>query len=89
MREIERIEKYLFDPANRIGVELTNEWRNAFDEVAGAYVLFDERENPVYAGETSGFRAQGSAGLRGRMKDMMNTRHHTVRRTIGQMHFST
>ncbi len=83
-REIERIENLLFNGDNWVPVELTLEWKNRFEDVPGVYVLFDDKRQPVYVGET--------AGLRGRMNDMRFTVKHTIRRKIRrkirELHFA-
>lgn len=63
----------------KIPIELTKEWANKFPEYAGVYVIY-ENENILYIGET-GY-------LRGRMTDLLDTRNHSFRRTIGKKRFS-
>ncbi len=77
--ELERIEKYFFNPENWINIELTHSWVTAQPDDAGVYMIFDDAK-PVYVGETG--------NLRGRMRDMLDSRHHTVRRSLGEGKFS-
>lgn len=58
---------------------LTTEWANTFPDEAGVYAL-RENNQIIYVGETG--------NIKGRMKDLLDSRHHTVRRTIGERHFS-
>lgn len=70
----------LLHPENWQQVILTRYWTSQIPSVAGVYV-FKENENIVYVGETG--------NLKGRMNDFLDSRHHTLRRTIGQKLFST
>ena len=76
--ELERLEKFLFNPSNWKAMELTRAWAKTFPQDAGAYMLF-EHENLVYVGETG--------SITGRVTDMLNSRHHTVRRSLGEKRF--
>lgn len=59
---------------------LDRKWINKnISKNAGVYVL-KEKKNLVYVGETG--------SLRGRMLDLIDSRHHCVRRTIGMKYFS-
>jgi excinuclease UvrABC nuclease subunit len=60
-------------------VVLTKEWVKSIPAQAGVYI-FTQDDKIVYVGETG--------NLRGRMKDLLDSRHHTVRRTIGLRFFS-
>lgn len=77
-QEFARIEKYLFDELNWQEVELTRAWANSQPSEAGVYMLFEECK-PVYVGETG--------SISGRIKDMLDSRHHTVRRALGEKRF--
>lgn len=70
-------EKFL-DPDNFSQVILTRQWANTIPSQAGVYA-FKENEKVVYVGETG--------NLRGRIKDLLDSRHHTLRRSIGVMHY--
>lgn len=78
-RELKRIEGYLFDQSNWQEVKLTREWGKAQTKESGVYMLFD-RDKPVYVGE--------SGSISGRILDMLDSRHHTVRRSIGEKRFN-
>ena len=77
-REIERIEKVLFNSENWKEMKLTRQWAKSFPNDSGVYMLF-EGEQIVYVGE--------SGSLSGRVMDMLNSRHHTVRRALGELRF--
>jgi hypothetical protein len=55
-------------------IELTRAWASNFPSVPGVYI-FRDKEEIIYVGETG--------SLRGRMKDMIDTRNHVLRRNIG------
>lgn len=74
------LKKELLDQNNWQKIIMTTEWTNQIPSTAGVYVL-KEKDDIVYVGETG--------NLRGRMKDLLDSRHHTVRRTIGQKFYST
>ena len=69
----------LFHPDNWSTVTMSRKWTGKIPPEAGVYVL-KENENIVYVGETG--------NLRERMNDLLDSRHHTVRRTIGEKLFS-
>jgi hypothetical protein len=77
--------KYLTELADRLvkgkrlPIGLTSGWAKQFPAEAGVYILFDGSAL-VYAGETS--------SIKERMRDYLDTRHHTVRRKIGLFNFS-
>ena len=82
----EKIEKYLSDleaellnDENRRINQTNKEWLKMFPQEAGVYLL---REEGIicYVGETG--------NLQSRMKDLLDTRNHSVRRKIGEMKFS-
>ncbi|CAM3502118.1 GIY-YIG domain-containing protein [Flavobacterium longum] len=58
---------------------MTRRWAESIPEEAGVYVM-KENDKIVYVGETG--------NLQGRMYDLLDSRHHTVRRTIGEKLFS-
>lgn len=77
-KEIERIESYLFSSSNWRDMELTRKWAKTFPKESGVYMLF-EKEKLVYVGE--------SGSISGRVMDMLNSRHHTVRRALGELRY--
>ena len=77
--EINRIEQFLFNNSNWQDVKLTRKWAKSQPNDAGVYILF-ENEIPVYAGE--------SGSISGRITDMLDSRHHTARRAIGEKRLS-
>ena len=46
-REIERIEKHLFNSENCERVKLTGQWAKSFPDASGVYMLFEDGK-PVY-----------------------------------------
>lgn len=60
-------------------IKLNSEWISTFPSKAGVYVLRQEQEI-AYVGETG--------NLKLRVKDLMDSRHHSIRRTIGSILFS-
>lgn len=64
---------------NHRKILMTREWTKLAPETAGVYVII-ENKKIVYVGETG--------NLRGRMTDLLDSRHHTVRQTIGKKHYS-
>lgn len=77
-QEFKRIEGLLLDQSNWRDMELTRNWARTFPVGSGVYALF-ENGTPVYFGETGSLRA--------RVMDMLNSRHHTVRRALGELRF--
>jgi hypothetical protein len=74
-----QMEQQLLDDYNFKEISLTNDWVSGIPVEAGVYVLKEENE-VIYVGETG--------SLRGRMKDLLDSRHHSVRRTLGHNLFS-
>lgn len=60
-------------------IVLNRNWSREFFDMPGVYVFF-ENNNIVYVGET--------ASIKERMRDILDTRHHTLRRKIGALNFS-
>jgi len=73
------ISKELHKKEKRKKVVLTREWAKQFDKLRGVYFIF-EKEKLKYVGETG--------SLNGRMADLLNTKNHTLRRSIGERMFS-
>lgn len=71
--------KYFFCKLHWQPVELNRKWPNKFPDSAGVYILF-HKSKPVYVGETG--------RISGRMRDLLNTKNHTIRRSIGKEQFS-
>ncbi|MBI4478632.1 MAG: hypothetical protein HY651_01280 [Acidobacteria bacterium] len=71
--------RHLRDSADAIGILLKTAWANRFPTKAGVYAVFDAKKL-IYVGETG--------SLRGRMKDLRDTRNHTLRRQIGAAKFN-
>lgn len=59
--------------------EFSKDWLMTFDTEAGVYVIREEGKI-CYVGETG--------SIRKRMKDLLDTRNHSLRRTIGNERFS-
>lgn len=72
------ISKELHTKEKRKKVVLTREWAKQFDKLRGVYFIF-EMDELKYVGETG--------SLKGRMSDLLNTRNHTLRRSIGERMF--
>ena len=74
---LKKLEVFLLS-VDRNNAELTSEWANSFPTLAGVYLARQE-DRIVYIGETG--------SLSGRMHDMLDTRHHNLRRQIGHKLF--
>lgn len=81
----DRIEKYVTKLEGEIIdgnwklFEFSKDWLMTFDTEAGVYAIREEGQI-CYVGETG--------SLRKRMKDLLDTRNHSLRRTIGNKRFS-
>lgn len=80
------INKYLEAQRNKLLQEsswqqiiLTRQWAKQAPNEAGVYVI-KEGDNLIYVGETG--------NLRGRMGDLLDSRNHCVRRTLGERLFN-
>lgn len=73
------ISKELHKKESRKKVVLTRAWTKQFDKLRGVYFIFEKNELK-YVGETG--------SLNGRMADLLNTKNHTLRRSIGERIFS-
>lgn len=78
-KQLEQFVQILLQPENFKQIFLTKEWISGIPSNAGVYVLKDDDEI-VYVGETG--------NLRGRMKDLLDTRNHSLRRRIGEKFYS-
>lgn len=72
------MEDYLMNFDNQRPVKLSRAWANTLPADAGVYAAF-EGTKLVYVGE--------SGNIRERMKDLLDTRHHALRRNIGKLNF--
>ncbi len=77
-RELKRLESELLNPKNRRSVLLTLDWVKSVPEEAGVYGWF-ESGSLIYVGETG--------LLRKRMNDARTTKHHSLRRSLGNERF--
>jgi hypothetical protein len=66
--------------SNRHKIELTRSWASDFPSTPGIYII-RLGDTIIYAGETG--------SIRGRLKDMTDTRNHTLRRSIGVKLYSS
>jgi len=60
-------------------IVLNRVWSKDFSNSPGVYIFF-ENDKVVYVGETT--------SIKERMRDILDTRHHTLRRKIGAFNFS-
>jgi len=74
-----KLERKLIIESERKPIELTRDWANSFPNQSAVY-LFREDGEICYVGE--------SGSLQGRMNDILNTKNHTVRRNLGNSHYS-
>ena len=65
--------------ADRHKIELTRTWATQFPNTPGVYI-FRLGDTIIYAGETG--------SICGRMKDLIDTRNHTLRRSLGAKLYS-
>ena len=77
---LNNLKDQLFRKNNLQSVVISREWASQIPAEAGVYILM-QNGIIVYVGETG--------NLRERMNDLLDSRHHTVRRTIGERYFST
>ena len=73
--ELKKLESKLLEKSNFIKIEFTKEWILKIPSKPGVYVI-SEKDKIIYVGETG--------NLQGRMKDLFDTRHHSLRRTLGR-----
>jgi hypothetical protein len=77
---LESLYHKLRNPHNWKSITLSRDWTRQAPDSAGVYILISEGEI-VYVGETS--------NLRKRMSHLLNTQNHCVRRTLGNLHYSS
>lgn len=75
---LETLKRQLLHESNWQQIIMTRSWARDIPEEAGVYAM-KENDRIVYVGETG--------NLQGRMFDLLDSRHHTVRRTIGEKFF--
>jgi hypothetical protein len=76
---LRRMEAKLMAEGNRKKVRLSTEWVNGLPDEPDAYLACEARD-VVYVGETGNLRA--------RMRDLLDSRRHSLRRSIGKHNFS-
>lgn len=74
-----KLEHKLIIESERKTIELTRGWANSFPNQSAVY-LFREKGEICYVGETG--------SIRGRMNDILNTKNHSLRRNLGNSHYS-
>jgi hypothetical protein len=72
------IREHLIKDTSRIPFQLSREWCRSFPNESGVYCFFIN-DKLSYVGETE--------CLRKRLADLLDTRNHTLRRTIGEKYF--
>jgi hypothetical protein len=73
------LQQSLLNPSNRFHLQLQRKWFRTFPNVAGVYCFFLDDEL-CYVGETG--------CISKRLADLLDTRNHTLRRSIGEKYFS-
>lgn len=76
---MQELENLLFKKNKRKRIDLTLDWIKKMPSEPGIYAVF-EKDKLVYIGE--------SGNIKGRMKDLRDSRHHQLRRNIGKIKFS-
>jgi hypothetical protein len=71
---------FLANVAGAIALGRGKDWLKQFPPNPGVYCIFEGNEL-IYAGETG--------SLKGRMRDLLDTRNHTFRREVGKTKFGT
>lgn len=74
------LQSKLLHADNWKAIRFSKEWVGQAPNAAGVYVL-KEGNNLVYVGETG--------NLKGRMRDLLDSRQHCLRRTLGEKLYST
>jgi hypothetical protein len=75
---IEQHVAFLTDPKGALVLGKGKDWLKQFSQNPGVYCIFEGSEL-IYSGETG--------SLRGRMRDLLDTRNHTLRRQLGNTKF--
>ncbi|MFA6224957.1 MAG: GIY-YIG nuclease family protein [Methanoregula sp.] len=76
---LDEMENHLLNPENQKNLKLSRVWAKEIPPKSGTYVAF-ENGTVVYIGETG--------NIQERMKDLLDSRHHTLRRNVGRYNFS-
>lgn len=66
--------------SEKIQIYGVTNWSSTLPKLPGIYAVWNRNNQIVYVGETS--------NLQERMNDLKDTRHHTLRRSVGHMEFS-
>lgn len=78
---LSNLSSIILEYSNWSNITLTRAWAASIKDRPGVYALKEKYKNSIiYVGETG--------SLRGRMSDLLDSRHHTVRRSIGEKHFA-
>jgi hypothetical protein len=77
---LQNLTEQLLTNCPRHAIGLTRAWASNFPSTPGVYIFWDKK-TVIYVGETG--------NLKGRMKDMIDTRNHTLRRSLGKKLFSS
>lgn len=72
---LENISSYLSDSQRALPIKLNRSWISSIPKQQGVYSIF-EGSRMIYAGE--------SGQLRARMCDLLDSRHHVLRRNLGK-----
>jgi len=75
---VEQHVAFLTDPKGALPLGQGKEWLKQFPTNPGVYCIF-EGKDLIYSGETG--------SLKGRMRDLLDTRNHTLRRQLGNTKF--
>lgn len=75
---VEQHVAFLTDPKEATPLGQGKDWLKQFPTNPGVYCIF-EGKDLIYAGETG--------SLKGRMRDLLDTRNHTLRRQLGNTKF--
>ncbi len=78
-RYLQSLSEKLLNECKENQIDLTRAWASNFPTTPGVYI-FRDKQQIIYVGETG--------NLRGRMKDMIDTRNHVLRRNIGNKLYS-
>lgn len=73
------LESTLMNEERWMSIDFTKRWIKDIPKQAGVYMIRED-VHIIYVGETG--------NLKKRMNDFCDSRHHTLRRTLGKKHFS-
>jgi hypothetical protein len=77
---LDSLEDKIINEADKKPIILTSEWTTEFPSKPGIYAIFEGVEL-IWVGETG--------NIQSRMMDLLDSRHHVLRRHIGQKKFSS